>query len=228
MWYRYIKKRQIWKTSSQFRTCKYKKARRIWKSLISCMLRRNARHKKGGQNLHVQLHEMMKYSFKPWSHLRDCRPRLSTTEQLFAIFWQSYSVLRESYGCRRDTYWIRTDTNWFAVSRRQSWGRHDCFKMFKTIVLQSWVLPHTYGSPTAIVLAPTGSYWCVLMRTAILLSRADSYCSLTAVALNRTGSYWYVRQSYSVASIDSSSYLFYRQFTHSSISTPTQFISESL
>ena len=47
---------------------------------------------------------------KPWSHVRDCRPRLSTTEQMFAIFWQSYSVLRESYGCRSDTYWTRTDS----------------------------------------------------------------------------------------------------------------------
>ena len=151
------------------------------------------------------------------SHVRECRPRLSTTEKKFAIFWQSYSVLRGSYGC--DTYWIRTDSRSVVGSLGDATTVLKNFKLSYCSRGVHLYVRQSYCSLTAIVLAPTGSYWCVLMRTAILLSRADSYCSLTAVALNRTDSYWYVRQSNSVASIDSSSYLFSRQFTQSSIST---------
>ena len=99
---------------------------------------------------------------KSCSHVRDCRPRLSETEQCFAIFGQSFSVLRESYGCRRDTYWIRTNSRSVVGSLGDATTGRECFENFKNIVLQSWVSPHTYCSHTAVL---SQSHSIVLVRT---------------------------------------------------------------
>ena len=116
------------------------------------------------------------------------RTRLSVaTEHIFDTRTQSYWSFTAVIVIPTGHVLIR------AVSNGQSGTGRECFEFFKTIILQSWVSPHTYPSPAVVLLqsrpislAGTDaygvlpqshrfvllSYWFVMMRTAFDLSSA--------------------------------------------------------
>ena len=120
------------------------------------------------------------------SHLRDCRPRLRTTEHFLDSRTQSYWSLTAVVGIRTGILLSLTQSYSVALSlgetatvlkiSKQSYGSLGSQLIRTAYVLQS------YGSRGQ-------SYWFLLVRMAVFPSPTESYDSLTAVAASPTDSY---------------------------------------
>ena len=93
-----------------------------------------------------------------WSHLRECRPRLSANVQFLVILPHAYGILTAVVAIRRDAYGIRGDS--WAVAAILGWPANvlKCSKHSYGIRGCQLIRRESYGILTAFLLSRTDSY----------------------------------------------------------------------
>ena len=108
-------------------------------------------------NLHSVLRQLVQLLIL-WSHLRECRPRLSANVQILVILRHAYGILTAVVAIRRDAYGIRGDS--CAVAAILGWPANvlKCSKHSYGIRGFKLIRRQSYGILTAFLLSRTDSY----------------------------------------------------------------------